>query len=231
MNVGLILPAAGKGLRFGGSLPKQYQLLCGEPIIVHTLRTCLRVPMVTAIVVALHPDDALFSRALEEAGIHDPRIVVVEGDAERQLSIQTALAHTSLDSTDIVVVHDAVRPLASGSLFERVITTAAQTGAAIPVVAVTDTVKRVDSNGCVVETVSRADLRLVQTPQAFSTTILRDAYNTAMGTEFLGTDDASVVEHDGVVVHTVDGEPWNVKVTTVSDLASAEVFMSRRSYE
>jgi 2-C-methyl-D-erythritol 4-phosphate cytidylyltransferase len=131
----------------------------------------------------------------------------------------------------VVVVHDAVRPLASGSLFERVITTADLTGAAIPVVAVTDTVKRVDSKGCVVETVSRADLRLVQTPQAFSTTVLRDAYNTAMGTEFLGTDDASVVEHHGVVVHTVDGEPWNVKVTTVSDLASAEVFMSRRSYE
>ncbi len=231
MKVGLILPAAGKGLRFGSSIPKQYQLLRNEPIIVHTLRTCLRVPLVTTIVVALHPDDDLFNRVLVEAGINDPRIVQVHGDAERQLSIQAALSHPSLEETDVVAVHDAVRPLASESLFERVITAATRTGAAIPVVAVTDTVKRVDDTGCVVETVSRDDLRFVQTPQAFSTSMLRQAYHNAVRGGFLGTDDASVVEHVGGVVHTVDGEPWNVKVTTVSDLAAAELFLSSHPKE
>lgn len=231
MKVGLILPAAGKGLRFGSSIPKQYQLLRGEPIIVHTLRTCLSIPMVTTVVVALHPDDDMFNRVLVEAGITDPRLVQVHGDAERQLSIQVALSHQSLDGTDVVAVHDAVRPLASESLFERVLSTAAQTGAAIPVVAVTDTVKRVNSTGCVVETVSRSDLRFVQTPQAFSTVLLRQAYHNAVRSGFLGTDDASVVEYAGGVVHTVDGEPWNVKVTTVSDLATAELFLSSHPKE
>lgn len=225
-RVGIILPAAGRGLRFGGELPKQYHPLGTEPVMIHTVRTCLQIPNVQSIVIAVSPQDTFFDGVMETAGISDPRIVRVDGDSERQYSIQRALDHPSLHSVEIIVVHDAVRPLASVSLFERVITMATLQQAVIPVVPVADTVKRVDHEGRVVETLPRADLRLVQTPQAFSASVLRAAYVQARMHDRMGTDDASLVEASGVPVYTVDGEPWNMKITTASDIATAESIFS-----
>ena len=227
MNIGVIIPAAGRGVRFGSTIPKQYLKLKGTPVIVHTLRTVLSVRGVTSVVVALSSDDKMFDLSVQMSGLSDPRLVTVEGGSERQHSIQAALMHPSMQNVDIILVHDAVRPLATKDLCERVVDAANEHGAVVPARPVSDTIKRVDENSNVVETIPRGELRAVQTPQGFRTEVLRNAYEK--GQFMLGTDDASLVEAGGSNVHVIDGEPWNIKVTTPVDLDIADVLMNGTS--
>ena len=227
MNIGVIIPAAGRGLRFGSSIPKQYLKLSGKPVIVHTLRTVLSVRGVTTVIVALSSDDQMFDISMRTSGLSDPRLRTVEGGSERQHSIQAALMHPSMQHTDVVLVHDAVRPLATADLCERVASAAYEHGAVVPARPVSDTIKRVNSSDIVVETIPRDELRAVQTPQGFRTDMLQSAYEK--GRFFLGTDDASLVEAGGFQVHVIDGEPWNIKVTTPVDLDIAAVLMKGSS--
>ena len=221
VNIGIIIPAAGRGTRFGSDLPKQYHHLADIPILARTLGSALHVPDVVSVVVAISPDDTWFDPMLEEAGISDERLHRVDGDVERQYSIRNALGHPSLTTADVILVHDAVRPLASAELFTRIADAASEYGAVIPVMPVTDTIKRVSADGIVHETIPRQDLRRVQTPQGFRADVLRRAYGAASEADILGTDDASLVEAYGTPVHTIDGEPWNIKVTTSVDIAIA----------
>jgi len=221
VNLGIIIPAAGRGTRFGSDLPKQYHELSGVPILARTLGSALHVPNVVSVVVAVSADDTWFDPMLEAAGITDERLHRVDGDVERQYSIRNALGHPSFSNADVILVHDAVRPLASGDLFTRIAEAASELGAVIPVMPVTDTIKRVSADGIVHETVPRGDLRRVQTPQGFRADVLRTAYGMASEADILGTDDASLVEAAGTPVHTVDGEPWNIKITTTVDIAIA----------
>ena len=225
VSIGIIIPAAGRGTRFGSDLPKQYHELAGVPILARTLGSALHVPNVVSVVVAISPDDTWFDPMLEEAGISDERLHRVDGDVERQYSIRNALGHPSLASAEVILVHDAVRPLASADLFTRIANAAFDHGAVIPVMLVTDTIKRVSADGIVHETVPRGDLRRVQTPQGFRADVLRTAYDVATETDILGTDDASLVEAAGTPVHTIDGEPWNIKITTSVDIAIAASFI------
>jgi 2-C-methyl-D-erythritol 4-phosphate cytidylyltransferase len=205
----------------GGIVAKQYLPLAGMPVIVHTVLNALRTPGVTSVVIALAPDDTTCRHLLAVSAVVDDRLHFVEGGEERQESVQKALAHGSLTDVDVILVHDAVRPLATPALFEAVSHEAARLGAVVPVVPVVDTIKEV-RDGRVVRTVPRDDLRRAQTPQGFRASVLRDAYAKAGSSVLSYTDDASVVEGAGYDVFVCAGEPWNLKLTKPDDFRVAE---------
>lgn len=215
----LIVPAAGTGSRSGRDLPKQYVTLAEHSVLAHTLRPFLAIPECREIIVAI--DDAWRTRATECIGGMDDRVRFVTGGTERQSSITNALAALTSD-VGYVLVHDAARPCVSHELIERVAAAVAIWGAVIPVVPIAETVKRVDADGVVIETLRRDELRAVQTPQAFERGILERAYRNANEQRILGTDDASLVEANGGVVRVVAGDPSNIKITHPTDFAHAE---------
>jgi len=222
-----ILPAAGTGQRFGGLTPKQFLEIDGKPVIVRTVSTILAVPGVTGVVIAVSRDhlgrteDILRTAIPDHVGVP---IDVVEGREERYLTIQQALQHPTAHRAGIVVVHDAVRPLASRQLFEAVVQGAEDYGACVPALAIPDTVKVVNQGGMITSTLDRQHLRRIQTPQAFQRTLLDAAYRALDGS-YLPTDDAGVVERAGGHVYTVVGEETNLKITTPVDLAVAEYLL------
>ncbi|MFG1202857.1 bifunctional 2-C-methyl-D-erythritol 4-phosphate cytidylyltransferase/2-C-methyl-D-erythritol 2,4-cyclodiphosphate synthase [Xanthobacter aminoxidans] len=220
-NCVAIVVAAGRGSRAGGPLPKQYQQMGGEPVLRRTLRLFCEHPAVTAVLAVIHSDDSgLFADAAE--GL--PKILApVSGGATRQDSVRAGLeALAGVDAPAVVLVHDAARPYATPDLISRAIAAAGDGDAAIPVLAVTDTVKRVDATGVVAETLDRAVLRAVQTPQAFRYAPLVAAHRAAAesGVTTL-TDDASVMEWAGHRVATFAGETGNIKLTTAEDMSRA----------
>ncbi|WP_024279006.1 bifunctional 2-C-methyl-D-erythritol 4-phosphate cytidylyltransferase/2-C-methyl-D-erythritol 2,4-cyclodiphosphate synthase [Xanthobacter sp. 126] len=216
-----IVVAAGRGSRAGGPLPKQYQQMGGEPVLRRTLRLFCEHPAVTAVLAVIHSDDSgLFADA---AGGLPKILAPVSGGATRQESVRAGLeALAGTGAPAVVLVHDAARPYATPDLIARAIAAAGEADAAIPVLAVTDTVKRVDAAGLVEETVDRAALRAVQTPQAFRYAPLVAAHRAAAesGVTTL-TDDASVMEWAGHRVATFAGETGNIKLTTAEDMTRA----------
>ena len=214
----VIIPAAGRGRRFGdGSLPKQYQLLDGQPILWHTIRAFETCTQVDAIVVAIHPDDTPAFNAIR--GDFTKLSPAVHGGQERTDSVRRALdSLPEAGGDEVVLVHDAVRPWVSLALIEAVILTADRHGAAIPALPVTETVKVV-AEGVVLESPTRSRLYNAQTPQGFSREILQRAA-AAVTDGAPATDEASLVERVGVAVHVIPGEAANVKITTAADLAA-----------
>jgi 2-C-methyl-D-erythritol 4-phosphate cytidylyltransferase/2-C-methyl-D-erythritol 2,4-cyclodiphosphate synthase len=219
-QVAAIVVAAGRGLRAGGDVPKQYRSLHGQPVIVPSLAAFVRHEGVSLVQPVIHPDDAaLFAAATGGFELRPP----VPGGATRQASVRAGLEALVEARPDIVLIHDAARPFASPALIARAIAATAETGAAIPVIAVADTVKTVDAWGVVTGTLDRTQLRLVQTPQAFAFKSILDAHRRAAAAgrdDF--TDDAALAEWAGYRVATFDGEAANVKLTTNEDFARAE---------
>jgi 2-C-methyl-D-erythritol 4-phosphate cytidylyltransferase/2-C-methyl-D-erythritol 2,4-cyclodiphosphate synthase len=220
IKVAAVVVAAGRGLRAGGDLPKQYRSILGEPVIRPSLAALARHTAVSFVQPVIHPDDAeLYRPAIEGLDVLPP----VHGAASRQGSVCAGLEALEPHRPDLVLVHDAARPFASAALVARAITAAQASGAAVPVVAVADTVKTVDAAGHVTGTIDRAHLRLVQTPQAFGFVALLDAHRRAKAAgrdDF--TDDAALAEWAGLTVTTFEGEAGNVKLTTNDDFARAE---------
>ncbi|MEP9353394.1 bifunctional 2-C-methyl-D-erythritol 4-phosphate cytidylyltransferase/2-C-methyl-D-erythritol 2,4-cyclodiphosphate synthase [Xanthobacter sp. KR7-65] len=216
-----IVVAAGRGSRAGGPLPKQYQTTDGEPVLRRTLRLFCEHPAVTAVLAVIHSDD---SGRFADASYGMPKILApVFGGATRQASVRAGLeALAGADTPEIVLIHDAARPFATPDLVSRAVAAAQASDAAIPVLAVIDTVKRVDADGSIVETLDRSRLRTVQTPQAFRYGMLRAAHAAAAaaGVDTL-TDDAAVMEWAGHRVATFEGETRNLKLTTPDDMARA----------
>jgi len=219
VTVGAVVAAGGRGERLGAALPKALVLLGGEALVVHACRA-LRSAGVSEVVVAAPPDDVEVVAALV------PEVRVVAGGVTRTESVRRALVHLSSD-VDIVLVHDAARALAPPSLVRRVADAVrAGADAVVPVVAVADTVKQVDTSGVVVATVDREMLRAVQTPQGFRRSVLTQAHNAA-GADADATDDAGLVERLGIAVVTVPGAVEALKVTTRADLLVAETLHER----
>ena len=181
MNVSVILPAAGLGTRMGreksGTSRKQFMLLDGEPILLHTIRKFTHCPSVSEIVVALRAEDLDWGRGLIHQQHLTKPIRFVEGGDSRQQSVENALASLAPD-TGLVAVHDAVRPFADPELVEKVIAEAAHTGGAIPGIVPVDTVKRVHKNK-IRDTLPRENLVLAQTPQVFRFDLLKRAFESA----------------------------------------------------
>jgi 2-C-methyl-D-erythritol 4-phosphate cytidylyltransferase len=222
MTVAAILVAAGRGTRMGTGRPKAFLRVGGETILGRSLRAFASHPRVGRIVVAV-ADPGEAGRLLGPAAA---RAVLVRGGEERQDSVRRALEALEPEGADIILVHDAARPLVSRAIIDAVIAAAGEHGAAVPVIAPSDTVKRLAGDGTVEATVPRQALRLAQTPQGFRSAILREAYARAAREGFTGTDDAALVERSGHRVTAVEGSPGNIKITTPLDLVLAEALLS-----
>jgi 2-C-methyl-D-erythritol 4-phosphate cytidylyltransferase len=236
MKVSVILPAAGLGTRMGreksGVSRKQFMMLEGAPILIHTIRKFLRSPSVSEVVVALRPEDFEWARGLllqEHAGEQYPNRPVrfVEGGNSRQESVEHALASIAPD-TELVAVHDAVRPFIDSELIETVIAEASRTGAAIVGIVPVDTVKRVHKN-VIRATLPREHLVLAQTPQVFRFDLLKRAFEAAKRDGFTGTDEASLVERlEEIEVSVVQGSDRNIKITRPTDMDLARLFLAEQ---
>jgi len=219
-SVAAVVVAAGRGVRAGGNLPKQYRELAGEPVIRSSLALFAWHGQIAAVQAVIHPDD----RSSYDTAAKGLRLLApVPGGATRQASVRAGLEALSGRPPDIVLVHDAARPFCSAELVSRAIVACGETGAAIPALEVTDTIKRVDAGGHVAGTVDRAHLRAVQTPLAFKFSALLEAHHRAAqeGRDDF-TDDAALAEWAGIKVATFPGESGNVKLTTDEDFAKAE---------
>jgi len=226
MAIAAIVVAAGRGLRAGGDLPKQYRDFGGEPVIRPSLARFAAHPGIAFVQPVIHPQDEPIYRA-STAGID--LLAPVGGGATRQASVRAGLEALVPRRPDIVLVHDAARPFLSDDLIARAIAAASASGAAVPAVAIADTVKRVDDAGIVVETIDRTRLRGIQTPQAFAFELLHQAHRRAAASgrdDF--TDDAALAEWAGHKVAVFEGEAANVKLTTNEDFMRAEALLLAR---
>jgi 2-C-methyl-D-erythritol 4-phosphate cytidylyltransferase len=232
MQVFAILPAAGLGTRMAGPQPKQFLSLDGVPILVHSLRAFAAVPRVTSIVVAVRkPEMERVQAQIDENGFGG-RVQVVEGGDNRQESVVHALAVIQAEPNDVVLVHDAVRPLIDAATIERTIDAVAEYGAAIVGLPAVDTIKQVERTAhgaLVVSTIPREFIVQAQTPQGFRFSILRSAFAEATADGFVGTDEASVVERAGHPVAVVPGSHVNLKITQPGDLELAEFYLHQRT--
>lgn len=223
MTVGAIIPAAGTGQRLGGPVPKALRELAGRPLLVHAVRA-LRAASVDTIVVSAA---AVFRSEVEAVlgqYLSGTALSVVSGGACRRDSVAAGLAALP-PQVDLVLVHDAARPLVPTVVVDRVLT-ALRDGASavVPATRMVDTVKRVE-DGQVTETLDRADLWTVQTPQGFTRSVFERAHATAGGG---ATDDAALVEALGVPVRVVEGSPDSLKITGPLDLLVAEAVLAAR---
>lgn len=219
-RVGVAVPAAGVGSRMGGRR-KPYLELAGEPILLRSLRPFLAHPGVVAVVVALPPDDVDDPPAwLIEA---DPRVRVVPGGQTRTGSVRAALEALP-DDVDVAVVHDGARPLVSAEVVARCIEVAAGGRGAVAGIPAVDTLKEVDADGRIVDTLDRSRIWHAQTPQAFPREMILDAYRNAEASVD-ATDDAGLVERIGGEVVMVRASPGNLKITRPADLPMAEALL------
>jgi len=232
MQVFTIIPAAGLGTRMAGAQPKQFLALNGIPILVHSLRAFASVAQVTGIYVAVRkPEMERVEAQIAEYGLSD-RVRVVEGGDNRQESVSHALAALPARHEDIVLVHDAVRPLIDAATIERTIEAVDLHGAAIVGLPAVDTIKQVERTAhgaLVVSTIPREFVVLAQTPQGFRYGMLKRAYAEAMADGFVGTDESSVVERAGQSVAVVPGSQVNLKITKPGDLELAEFYLRQMS--
>jgi 2-C-methyl-D-erythritol 4-phosphate cytidylyltransferase / 2-C-methyl-D-erythritol 2,4-cyclodiphosphate synthase len=223
-RVAVVVVAAGQGLRAGGDVPKQFREIGGESLLRRSLLRFAAVPAIDAVQPVVRPDDTeLVRKETRDIRILPP----VFGGSTRQASVRAGLEALSSRPPAIVLVHDAARPFASADLITRAIAAAEKTGAAVPVLPVTDTVKRLGQNGTIEATLDRGPLRLVQTPQAFAFDALLAAHRraAAQGRDDF-TDDAALAEWAGLAVSVFAGEPGNMKLTTPEDFARAEATQS-----
>ncbi len=215
-----------------GPQPKQFLILDGVPILIHSLRAFAAVERVTAIYVAVRkPEVERVQAQIAEYGFAG-RARVVEGGDNRLESVSHALAALPAEPGDVVLVHDAVRPLIDAATIERTIDAVIEYGAAIVGMPAVDTIKQVErtAHGALItSTIPREFVVLAQTPQGFRFGLLKSAFSEAMADGFVGTDEASVVERAGHPVAVVHGSQVNLKITQPGDLELAEFYLRQRA--
>jgi 2-C-methyl-D-erythritol 4-phosphate cytidylyltransferase len=251
MKVIVIIPAAGLGTRMAPvpSAPvpgvvaaadkrpqhpsKQFTELGGTPILIHTLRKFAAVDGVSEIRVALRENEMEGFRerlARDASGLSKKKIELVVGGEHRQESVANALNSGAAAADDIVLVHDAVRPLVTAEIIHEVIDAAKKYGAAIAGLPAVDTVKQVErtAEGAIIKaTIPRAGVVLAQTPQGFRYDVIKKAFDEATADGFMGTDEASLAERSGHAVAVVMGSPRNIKITTPGDMELAEFYLKK----
>ncbi|HWJ71822.1 MAG TPA: bifunctional 2-C-methyl-D-erythritol 4-phosphate cytidylyltransferase/2-C-methyl-D-erythritol 2,4-cyclodiphosphate synthase [Kaistia sp.] len=215
-----LIVAAGRGVRAGGGLPKQYRSIGGKAIIARTARLFLDHPRVGAVAVVIHPDDAsLYEQAMQaEAGLLPPII----GGATRQASVLNGLEALAKLEPEAVLIHDAVRPFASPALIARVIDALETHDAVLAASPVTDTLKRADAKGFVGDTIPRDGLFAAETPQGFRFASILDAHRRAAAAGVEATDDAALAEWANIPVKLVTGARTNIKLTSPEDIEMAD---------
>jgi 2-C-methyl-D-erythritol 4-phosphate cytidylyltransferase / 2-C-methyl-D-erythritol 2,4-cyclodiphosphate synthase len=219
-RIAALVVAAGRGLRAGAGEPKQYRTIGGQSVIYRAMEAFCTHPQISLVQPVLNPCDiAMFSTAVAGLGYEPP----VAGGATRQASVHAGLEALAAQAPDLVLIHDAARPFVSHRVISRAIEAVARTGAAIPTVAVADTIKLLDASGAVEATPERARLRIAQTPQVFQYDIILDAHRLAVRegrADF--TDDAALAEWAGLTVATFEGDAANMKLTTAEDFVREE---------
>lgn len=220
-RVGVVIPAAGVGKRMGA--PKALLELAGRPMLRWTLDAFLAEPRVQSIIVAVGVD--LAAAPPQWLVAEAPRVRLVEGGRERGDSVRAALRALG-EEIDVVLVHDAARPLVPAPVIERTIAGAAAGRCVVAAIPAADTLQEVDADRRIVATPERSRLWQAQTPQAFPRTVLRAAYDRAASEGVHATDDAALVARYGTEVFVVDGDACNFKITVPSDIALAESLLT-----
>jgi 2-C-methyl-D-erythritol 4-phosphate cytidylyltransferase len=225
MKVLAIIPAAGAGVRMGGETPKQFLSLEGVPIVVHTLRKFNDADSIDEIFLGLRPEDMDRARGEIQREGFNKRVRLVPGGASRQQTVTLALGEAP-STTEIVVVHDAVRPFVTTEMIHLAVEAARKSGAAILGIPSVDTVKQVERQ-TILGTIPRERIVLAQTPQAFQFEVLREACDRAEADGYEGTDESSLVERLGRTVTVLMGSDRNIKITKPSDLPLARLFIAQ----
>lgn len=212
---------------------KQFTELAGTPILIHTLRAFAAIDAISEIWIALRENEIEGFRERLETEAKDvlrKKVELVVGGEHRQQSVEHALSKISAAADDIVLVHDAVRPLVSTEIIREVIVAAKKYGAAIAGLPAVDTVKQVErtSEGAIIKaTIPRAGVVLAQTPQGFRYDVIKKVFDEATADGFMGTDEASLAERSGHEVAVVMGSPRNIKITTPGDMELAEFYLKK----
>lgn len=231
-RIAAIVPAAGMGTRMGLGTPKQFLELDGVPVVIFTLRRLAANPALTEFWIATRQEDveALAERVAQER--LDRPVRVVAGGESRQESVGRALAQVDAE-VEWVLIHDAVRPFITREMVDRVLEEARSCGAAIVGIPAVDTVKEVkraslpEDAALITATIPRERIVLAQTPQAFSTRLLRSAFARAESDGIVASDEATLVERLGQTVHVVLGSDRNLKITRPSDLELAKFYLEQ----
>ena len=216
----VIIVAGGKGLRMKSELPKQFIELSGMPILMHTISKFHSYDDDMKLVVVLPEEQIEFWNELCQRHSFNIPHIVVKGGSERFHSVRNGLKMIS--ESNLVAIHDGVRPLVSSETIDRCFAEAERSGTAIPVVSLNDSIREITADGN--ETRSRNNYRLVQTPQIFKTKLIKNAYDQEFSTTF--TDDASVVEAAGNKISLIEGNIENIKITTAADLHWAALYLT-----
>jgi len=243
MKVIVIIPAAGLGTRMtpmpvgakgkqkDAPPSKQFTAIGGTPILIHTLRRFAEIEAVSEIWVALRENEISGFRSRLENEARDvlkKKVEFVVGGEHRQQSVESALNAVTAAVSDIILVHDAVRPFVNGEIIREVIDAARKYGAAIAGLPAVDTVKQVErtAEGALIKaTIPRAGIVMAQTPQGFQYNVIKKAFDEASADGFMGTDEASLVERSGHDVAVVMGSPRNIKITAPADMELAEFYL------
>lgn len=220
LNIGVVIVAGGNGKRMGGTIPKQFRIVCGMPLLARTITTFAEALPAAERVVVLPEQYISFWRDLS-ARFNVPPHKVVAGGSERFHSVKAGIGALS-ESVKYIAVHDGVRSLCSKRLIIRALQCAMENGAAVPCIEPADSLRMVAGDASHI--LDRSAIRIVQTPQIFSAAILRDAYNADYDPSF--TDDASVAEHSGTAVTLCEGERSNIKITTPEDIIIARALLA-----
>jgi 2-C-methyl-D-erythritol 4-phosphate cytidylyltransferase len=227
LKASAIIVAAGSGVRLGSSVPKAFVTIGGRTMLSYSLVTVCQVSSIDEVMITVPAGFENAARAeVTAAGLIVP-VKITRGGIERQDSVRIGLELTSAES-ELVIVHDAARPLATPAIFDACLSAAARTGGAIAAIPVADTLKRV-ADGAISATVTRAGLWQAQTPQAFRRDLLIAAHQRAVSEKIAATDDADLVERTGSRVEVVEASTENIKITTRSDLAIVEAIIAAQS--
>ncbi|MEH7235980.1 2-C-methyl-D-erythritol 4-phosphate cytidylyltransferase [Bacillus sp. JJ1562] len=223
MNYQVVIPAAGQGKRMNAGKNKQFIELKSIPVIIHTLRVFDHDPMCSGIILVINKDEQPIFEELIQTYHIEKVVSYIQGGSERQYSVYNGLQ--AVKDTEIVLVHDGARPFLKQKHVHELVSVATEKGAAVLAVPVKDTIKRASRNLYVEETVERSSLWAIQTPQAFHVSTLQEAHELAKKEDFLGTDEASLVERIPKQVYIVKGDYLNMKLTTPDDLIFAEAIL------
>ena len=219
-----VIVAAGKGRRMGTEVSKQFLPLCGKEILAHSVEKFERAEKIRDIVLVTGEDSLQDVREMEQEYGWKKIVAVVAGGKERQDSVWNGLQAVS-DDTDIVLIHDGVRPFVTEDILNHSIETAVEMGGCVAGVPAKDTIKVCNGENIAVATPDRSTLWQIQTPQTFRKELILQAYQKAKAEGFAGTDDASLAEYSGCSVKVIMGSYRNIKITTKEDLLIGEAFL------
>jgi 2-C-methyl-D-erythritol 4-phosphate cytidylyltransferase/2-C-methyl-D-erythritol 2,4-cyclodiphosphate synthase len=230
LKAAAVIAAGGTGTRMNSGIPKQFLELAGKPILLHTVACIASLDEINQIIIALPSEHVPAARRMLSTVRVGASVECVSGGSNRQESVRCGVACVDREA-EVIMVHDAVRPLCDRDMMIRVLNAALEKGAAVPGLPATDTIQRVSRTGRVLATPPRRELFTIQTPQAFHADLLKSALDRARAEGFVGTDESSVVRRAGHRVTVVPGSPNNIKITRPLDLDIAELLISRRSRE